>query len=104
MKLSWIFVILLLIFVSFFSVQNAEPITVRFLTWEFVMSAALVIQLAAALGGIVGLMVGAYSRRPQRNRSASDGARESFESPRASNDSDPRNPSLPAEEQSRELR
>src|SRR5688500_10975018 len=63
MKLSWLFVILLLIFVAVFSVQNAGVITVHFLAWEFQISAALVIQLGALLGGLVGLGFGAWSRR-----------------------------------------
>ena len=63
MKASWIFVILLLLFVAVFSIQNASVITVRFIVWEATMSAALVIQLAALLGALVGLSVGAFSRR-----------------------------------------
>jgi uncharacterized integral membrane protein len=63
MKLSWILLILLLVFVAIFSVQNAEPMTVRLLSWEITMSAALVIQLAALLGALVGLTAGARSRR-----------------------------------------
>lgn len=63
MKLTWITVILLLVFVAVFSVQNAEPITVHFLSWEITMSAALVIQLAALIGALVGLAAGAASRR-----------------------------------------
>lgn len=66
MKLSWFFLILLLVFVAVFSVQNAAPMTVRFLAWETTMSAALVIQLAALLGGLVGLTAGAWSRRSRR--------------------------------------
>ncbi len=66
MKLSWIFVILLLVVVAIFSVQNADAVTVRFLRWEVTMSAALVIQIAALLGAVVGLAVGAFSRRPAR--------------------------------------
>jgi uncharacterized integral membrane protein len=66
MKLSWLFVILLLIFVAVFSVQNAGVITVHFLSWEIQISAALVIQLAALLGGLVGLAFGAWSRRTSR--------------------------------------
>ena len=66
MKLSWLFVILLLIFVAVFSVQNAEVITVHFLSWEIQISAALVIQLAALLGGLVGLAFGAWSKRTSR--------------------------------------
>jgi uncharacterized integral membrane protein len=66
MKLSWILVLLLLLVVTIFSVQNATPITVKFLSWELNMSAALVIQLAAVLGGLVGLVVGSLSRRRKR--------------------------------------
>jgi len=66
MKLSWFFLIVLLVFVAVFSVQNAEPITVHFMVWEITMSAALVIQLAALLGGLVGLTAGAWSRRARR--------------------------------------
>jgi uncharacterized integral membrane protein len=66
MKLSWVLPILLLVFVAVFSVQNAEPITVRFLAWQATLSAALVIQLAALLGGLVGLTAGAWSRRARR--------------------------------------
>ena len=63
MKFSWVLVILLLVFVAVFSVQNAEVITVKFLPWEISMSAALVIQLAALLGALVGMAVGTWSRR-----------------------------------------
>jgi uncharacterized integral membrane protein len=66
MKLSWFFVILLLVFVAVFSVQNADVISVQFLTWQIQMSAALVIQLAALLGALVGLACGAWSRRSPR--------------------------------------
>lgn len=65
MKLSWIFVIVLLVAVAVFSVQNAEPMTVRFFGWEITMSAALVILLAALAGALVGLIVGAMSRKPR---------------------------------------
>lgn len=63
MRASWFLVIFLLVFVAVFSVQNADVITVRFLVWEFTLSAALVIQLAAVFGALVGLIVGACSRR-----------------------------------------
>ena len=63
MKLTWICVIILLVFVALFIVQNAEPITVRWLGWQASVSAALVIQLSALLGGLVGLTAGAWSRR-----------------------------------------
>jgi uncharacterized integral membrane protein len=77
MKLSWLFVILLLLLVSLFSVQNAELITVRFMVWQFQMSAALVIQIAAVVGAMVGLLVGAFSGRKSRHA----GQRESYPVP-----------------------
>lgn len=66
MKISWFFVILLLGAVAIFSVQNAEVITVHFIVWKVEMSAALVIQMAALLGALVGLIVGVFSRRRRR--------------------------------------
>lgn len=66
MKLSWILVMLLLAFVAIFSVQNADVVTVRFLGWQFALSTALVIQLAALLGAFVGLVIGALSGREAR--------------------------------------
>jgi uncharacterized integral membrane protein len=81
MKLTWILVILLLVFVAIFSVQNAGPITVHILAWEITMSAALVIQLAALLGALVGLATGAASRRS----AARSNAQRSHEPVRSSN-------------------
>jgi len=82
MKISWLFVILLLVFVAVFSVQNAEPMVVRFLVWERSMSAALVIQLAALLGGLVGLTAGAWSRRGRRTSPREDPVAGTMEPPR----------------------
>ncbi len=69
MKLRWILVLILMVLVALFSVQNATPISVRFLVWEFSMSAALVILLAAMLGALVGLIVGTFGGR-RRNQPA----------------------------------
>jgi uncharacterized integral membrane protein len=68
MKASWIAVILLLVLVAVFSAQNAREISVRFLGWETMLSAALVIQLAALLGALVGLAVGVWLRRRKWER------------------------------------
>lgn len=62
MKLSWIFTLCLVFIVTVFSVQNARPIEVRLLFWELSISSALVIMLAALLGGLVGLAFGLHSR------------------------------------------
>lgn len=66
MKFSWILVMLLIAFVAVFSVQNADVVTVRFLLWQFSLSTALVIQLAALIGALVGLVIGALSGRESR--------------------------------------
>ena len=83
MKLSWLFVILLLVFVAVFSVQNAGVITVQFLSWEIQMSAALVIQLAALLGALVGLIIGALSKRPPRTERTPPPAESPVAAPKA---------------------
>jgi uncharacterized integral membrane protein len=88
MKLTWILVILLLVFVAIFSVQNAAPITVYFLPWEITMSAALVIQLAALLGALVGLATAAASRRHSA-RSHSNAALEPERTSKVSGDVTP---------------
>lgn len=69
MKLSWIAVLFLLVLVAVFSVQNAAPITVSFLSWQFAMSAALIILLAAFLGVLIGLLIGAASRLATKSSS-----------------------------------
>lgn len=71
MRTSWILVILLLVLVALFSVQNAAMITVRFAVWEFSTSAALIILLAALAGALVGFVVGAFSRRTPRRPASS---------------------------------
>lgn len=63
MKITLLFVLILMMLVAVFSVQNAGMITVRFLTWHFEWSQALVILLAAFAGALVGLMVGALTGR-----------------------------------------
>lgn len=63
MRISLLLALVLMMLVAVFSVQNAGVITVRFLTWRFEMSQALVILLAAFSGALFGLMVGALTRR-----------------------------------------
>jgi uncharacterized integral membrane protein len=68
MKLKLLFVLVLMLLVAVFSVQNAGVITVSFLRWHFAISEALVILLAAFFGALGGLIVGAVAgrRRPEK--------------------------------------
>ena len=51
MNFKLLIVLILMLLVAVFSVQNAGMISVRFLLWQFAMSQALVIMLAAVCGG-----------------------------------------------------
>ncbi len=55
--LSLIVVIITLTIVVLFSVQNAGPVAVSFLSWQFEASLAIVIALSLAGGMIVGMTV-----------------------------------------------
>jgi uncharacterized integral membrane protein len=68
MNIKLLIVLLLMLVVALFSVQNAETITVRFLYWQFAMSQALVIMLAAIFGALAGAIAGAVMarRKPER--------------------------------------
>lgn len=78
MKFKTIVVLLLMLLVALFSVQNAEVITVRFLGWQFALSQALVILLSAFCGALAGLAIGTLSRvrrpdsTPKRPRTTPD--------------------------------
>ena len=74
MSIKLLIVLLLMLVVTFFSVQNAETITVRFLFWQFAMSQALVIMLAAICGALAGGIAGAVMarRKPERPAPSSE--------------------------------
>jgi uncharacterized integral membrane protein len=63
MNIKLLFVLFLMLLVALFSVQNAETITVRFLYWQFAMSQALVIMLAAICGALAGAITVAVTAR-----------------------------------------
>ena len=63
MNIKFLLVLILLLLVTLFSVQNAGMITVRFLAWQFTMSQALVIMVAAGCGGLAGAIAGALTTR-----------------------------------------
>lgn len=63
MGIKLVLVLVIMLAVALFSVQNAGVITVRFLHWEFALSQALVIMLSAVCGALVGLIAGALGGR-----------------------------------------
>ena len=63
MKLKTVLILVLLLSVALFCVQNSAVITVHFLFWHFVLSQALVILLSAVCGTVAGLAIGTLSGR-----------------------------------------
>lgn len=63
MSFKTLLTVFLLLVVAVFSVQNAGVITVHFLHWQFTLSQALVILLAALCGLLAGLAIGTLSAR-----------------------------------------
>ena len=55
--LSLIVVVVMVTVVVIFSVQNAEPVAVSFLSWHFEASLAVVIALCLLVGMIAGMTV-----------------------------------------------
>jgi uncharacterized integral membrane protein len=55
--LTVVFVIIMIAVVAAFSVQNAMPISVTFLSWHFEASLAVVILLSVLAGMVIGIIV-----------------------------------------------
>ena len=68
LRLSLVIALLIAFLAVIFALQNAVPVVVNFLPWEFQGSLALVLLLTLALGVIVGLLVSVPSiiRRSRR--------------------------------------
>lgn len=63
------FVVILIIAVVIFSVQNSSPVAVSFLVWSFDASLAIVIFLSLVVGIIIGVAVALWARRrPSQER------------------------------------
>jgi len=58
-----VFAVLIIAVVTIFSVQNASPVAVTFLFWNFQASLAIVIFLSTLIGVIVGAIVFSVLRR-----------------------------------------
>lgn len=61
--LKIVFVLIIIIGVSIFSVQNAVPVTISFFFWRFEASLAVVIFLSAVTGLISGMIIGLLVRK-----------------------------------------
>jgi uncharacterized integral membrane protein len=66
--LSLIVVVIMLTFVLIFSVQNAGPVAVSFLTWRFEASLAMVIALSLLGGMVVGMIMLSWIRLRRSSR------------------------------------
>lgn len=62
MKLKLLVTLSLLVLVAVFSLQNAAPVTVRFLLWHFTASQALLI-FGCAVAGLVAGFLGSLALR-----------------------------------------
>ena len=63
MSFKFLLSLLLLLVVVVFSVQNAGVVRLRFLSWEFSASQALVVFLSASVGAGIGAVFSARARR-----------------------------------------
>jgi uncharacterized integral membrane protein len=55
--ITLIFVIIIVALVAVFSIQNAAPVSVMFLSWHFEASLAIIILLSVLTGLIIGMIV-----------------------------------------------
>jgi len=60
------FVLIIVILVAIFSVQNADPVKFTFLFWKFEASLAIVIFLSVLTGLITGFISAFLMRRKQK--------------------------------------
>lgn len=66
MKAKFIGVIILLVFLVIFAVQNAQPLIVKFLLWEINTSAVLSIFISFLVGFLMGWIIGLT--KPEKNK------------------------------------
>jgi len=69
-----VFAVLIIAVVTIFSVQNASPVAVTFLFWNFQASLAIVIFLSTLIGVIVGAIVFSVLRRKVSTKKGTEGA------------------------------
>jgi uncharacterized integral membrane protein len=57
MQPKWIVLLVLLVVLLVFALQNTQPVAVKFLIWETTASAVLTILISFFLGGVAGFLV-----------------------------------------------
>jgi uncharacterized integral membrane protein len=80
MRIKVIFSLLLLILAVICAIQNATPITLRFLFWNATLPVALIIAITLAVGVILGLILTIPGRKPVKSedKKPEDEASEKF--------------------------
>jgi uncharacterized integral membrane protein len=68
-----VFAVLIIAGVTIFSVQNASPVAVTFLFWNFQASLAIVIFLSTLIGVIIGAIVFSVVRRKVSPKKGTEG-------------------------------
>jgi uncharacterized integral membrane protein len=63
-------IIIIIAFVTVFSVQNAAPVVLSFLFWKFQASLAIVIFLSLLSGAIIGAIIASLIRWKTNKKSA----------------------------------
>ena len=63
MNWKWMLVLVLLLFLVIFAVQNYEVVNVRFLLWSFTTSRAIVIFASVVLGIVIGAVIAYINKR-----------------------------------------
>ncbi|OGW35053.1 MAG: hypothetical protein A2010_18255 [Nitrospirae bacterium GWD2_57_9] len=72
--LAIVLVVLVVVLVAVFSVQNAMPVTISFLAWQFDASLAIVALLIFLTGMVAGMGVPSWMRMRRRARQKKDAA------------------------------
>ena len=63
MSWKWILIILLLIFLIIFTMQNYEVVTIQFLFWSFQTSRTIVLLTTLIIGIIIGWIISFKKKR-----------------------------------------
>ena len=67
-----VFAVFIIAVVTIFSVQNASPVAVTFLFWNFQASLAIVIFLSTLIGVIIGAIVFSVLRKKMSSKKGTD--------------------------------